>query len=141
MTRHSPEYIAYLQSPQWQAVRQRALRGAHGHCEHCGRTPRQVGWLEVNHKHYRVPFGQEQWPRDLEALCHACHRKADAARRRRNRRFYRHAHLTAVFSAIAEATNWLGGLLRRCVPPFVLAVMLFICVGGSIEIARLTFLR
>ena len=43
-------------------------------------------YLEVNHKHYRKPFGTERWPEDLEALCKACHLKADRARQRRSGR-------------------------------------------------------
>jgi 5-methylcytosine-specific restriction endonuclease McrA len=82
---HSSEYRNYLASSKWQVIRQRALRGARGRCEHCKKNVLEVGWLEVNHKHYRTPFGQEQWPRDMEALCHSCHRKADAARQKRNR--------------------------------------------------------
>lgn len=82
--RHSAEYRAYLRSPSWQRVRKQALQGSGYRCEHCGKTRRQAGWLEVNHKHYRTAFGRERWPQDLEALCHSCHTKADRARRRRH---------------------------------------------------------
>jgi len=81
--RHSAAYTAYLASPAWQQVRLQALQGAGWRCEACGVPRAAVRWLEVNHKHYRTPFGQEQWPRDLEVLCPACHRRADARRRRR----------------------------------------------------------
>ncbi len=81
--RHSAEYTAYLASPAWQQVRLQALQCARWRCEACGVPRAAVRWLEVNHKHYRTPFGREQWPRDLKVLCPACHRRADARRRRR----------------------------------------------------------
>lgn len=85
MTRFTQEYKDYIKSPLWKRVRMQAIRGAHNRCEHCHKTPPQVKWLEVNHKHYRKPFGQERWPDDLEALCPPCHKKADNARRAANR--------------------------------------------------------
>ena len=74
---HSQQYIDYLQSPQWRVRRAHAIFKAHGSCMHCRRGGRP---LEVHHLTYDR-LGHED-PSDLVALCHECHEKADAQRRR-----------------------------------------------------------
>ena len=108
-TAHSREYLEYLRSPEWQVVRRRALRGARNRCERCGKSKREAGWLEINHKHYRTAFGSEQWPRDLEALCHPCHKRADAARRKvtRPRRTVLIGRIVALFMIAASGVSML----------------------------------
>ena len=81
---YSPSYLQFLASPEWQAIRREALKGAGFRCERCWITKHEAGWLEVNHKHYQRPFGTERWPDDLEVLCATCHREADHERRERN---------------------------------------------------------
>ena len=94
---HSQAYTSYLASPEWREVRLRALNGAGWRCERChARARLDVPWLEVNHKHYRRPFGQERWPADLEALCPSCHRTADRVRR----------HVTWLKHAVRYVIPW-----------------------------------
>ena len=96
--RHSPEYIAYLRSPEWAARRAEALDAADHQCEgfrdwgdderafwdpeydfrfECGRTDR----LSVHHVTYER-LGHEE-PSDLMVLCPNCHTEADEHRRLR----------------------------------------------------------
>lgn len=95
---HTDEYVAYLASDEWAAVRRAALDRAGHRCEsvhvlhrvmreegdtawtedHATRCPNVAG-LEVHHKHYRS-LGAEAWG-DLEALCPDCHEAADRRRR------------------------------------------------------------
>lgn len=65
---YSPEYKAYLKSPQWEAKRQQVLeRDAH-QCRGCG-----VGkGLQVHHIRYDN-LGHEPLE-DLTTLCTQCHR-------------------------------------------------------------------
>lgn len=57
---------SYYESEDWQDRRQEALEAADGACEICGDEATQV-----HHLTYRR-FGCED-PRDLQALCRACH--------------------------------------------------------------------
>lgn len=61
------DYAEYLQSPEWWAKADAAIRRARGACERCGR-PAQ----EVHHKTYERLFCELD--DDLEALCVRCHR-------------------------------------------------------------------
>ncbi|MHC2583664.1 HNH endonuclease family protein [Bradyrhizobium diazoefficiens] len=61
------DYAEYLQSPEWRARADAAIRRSRGFCERCGR-PAQ----EVHHKTYERLFCELD--DDLEALCAACHR-------------------------------------------------------------------
>ncbi len=61
------DYAEYLQSPEWRAKADAAMRRARGFCERCGR-PAQ----EVHHKTYERLFCERD--DDLEALCAPCHR-------------------------------------------------------------------
>lgn len=70
----SREYIAYMNSPEWKSVRQKAFV-AHGRkCQCCGATKN----LEVHHRHYDT-LGHER-VEDLEVLCVACHDEAHEER-------------------------------------------------------------
>lgn len=60
-------YQAYLNSPDWRRVRNRALKNAGWKCERC-QSDRD---LQVHHKTY-VRLGRE-WDQDVEALCANCH--------------------------------------------------------------------
>ena len=74
---HSPEYKAHIKSDRWRAICARIHRRANGCCENpkCG----QATWaLEVHHLTYDR-LGHER-DEDLQALCPACHKKADRKR-------------------------------------------------------------
>lgn len=84
------DYRAYLDSPQWHAFRERALRHYGERCNRCKRRRSQLlqgEWLEVDHLHYRT-VGHEQLG-DVQILCNTCHgKKTRSTRRRRTvRRF------------------------------------------------------
>lgn len=64
------DYAAYLQSPEWQRTRQRALRLAHRRCKICGNNE----GLQVHHKAYDR-LGDER-DSDLIVLCRLCHKAA-----------------------------------------------------------------
>jgi len=81
MTTHSPEYRAYLQSPQWQVKRWSTLALARQRCERC---KRYGVVLQVHHKTYER-LGHES-PADLEVLCTDCHARADMERREQSAR-------------------------------------------------------
>lgn len=72
--RHSAEYLAHLQSPEWRAVRARILSRARGVCEECETAPA----TEVHHLTYER-LGHEL-DSDLQALCRPCHALADEVR-------------------------------------------------------------
>lgn len=80
MSKLTQQYREYLQSLQWHAKREAALRRCGGACQKCRATKD----LEVHHKHYET-FGREG-PDDLEVLCIPCHDRADEERRRVNHR-------------------------------------------------------
>jgi hypothetical protein len=79
-TRHTPEYLAFLNGPVWDKIRRSMLDRANYQCQRCRA---QDVILQVHHKHYRKPFGQET-PEDLEVLCVTCHKHADTARKRKH---------------------------------------------------------
>lgn len=62
-------YKEYLQTPEWQDTRKRALRNAHYACQLCNANAR----LNVHHRTY-VRRGDE-YLADLIALCEECHAK------------------------------------------------------------------
>ena len=79
----SPEYKAYLKSPEWMlkatAVKRRAgfrCECVRGGCHGIGRC-RSRGPLQANHLHYRNIFHETL--DDLEALCIPCHDRYTAA--------------------------------------------------------------
>jgi hypothetical protein len=74
----SPEYLAYLQSPEWKLFRLTIFAQRGKKCERCGRTN---GSIQVHHLHYQN-IGHEQ-PEDVQVLCFRCHGFADALRKRR----------------------------------------------------------
>ena len=83
MTYLSPEYRAYINSPQWQEVRQRKLKQVGARCQKCGRYRSQLSrgeWLEVHHLTYKRLF--HEWLRDLQVLCNTCHHKVTIRTRR-----------------------------------------------------------
>jgi HNH endonuclease len=91
MARFSPEYLAYMQSPQWRQFRERVLARDGYRCVTCrGRRS-----LEVDHLTY-VRLGHERLS-DCQTLCHPCHvRKTRVARRRRGGR--RRAPMASVWT-------------------------------------------
>ena len=62
-------YRAYLDTPQWKAIRLEVIDDRGGKCERCESTYR----LEVHHKSYKNLFNEGL--ADLELLCHSCHSK------------------------------------------------------------------
>ena len=61
------DYSAWLETDEWQRIRQEAIERADNCCADCGATRR----LQVHHLHYRN-IGTEQ-PEDLVVLCESCH--------------------------------------------------------------------
>lgn len=91
----SPEYKAYLKSPEWMlkatAVKRRAgfrCECVRGGCHGIGRC-RSRGPLQANHLHYRNIFHETL--DDLEALCIPCHDRYTARTRARRARRLRPA--------------------------------------------------
>ncbi len=60
-------YQRYLQTPEWQAIRQMALDRDGHRCVECGSTER----LQVHHKTYRRRGWEKR--KDLVTLCKPCH--------------------------------------------------------------------
>lgn len=67
-----PAYRDYLESTDWQALREEAIAHADGCCENCGSQRR----LDVHHVHYRT-LGDESLA-DLQVLCRSCHEELHA---------------------------------------------------------------
>jgi len=63
-------YVVYMQSSEWQARRQAALKYASYRCQLCNRGRKQ-GQIKVHHRTYDR-FGHEN-PSDLTVLCRDCH--------------------------------------------------------------------
>lgn len=61
-------YSAFINSPQWRAIRAGAIFAAGAQCENCGSRRR----LEVHHLTY-ARFGGCELPSDLRVLCERCH--------------------------------------------------------------------
>lgn len=82
---------ASYSTAEWRRARQEAVARAGGRCEACGRPiaePRGGKWFLVGGSvHHVVPLsaGGTNAPGNLAALCHACHNRADAERRRLER--------------------------------------------------------
>jgi len=74
------QYRAYIRSDAWQARRMVALAAAGWRCQRCGAR----NDLEVHHRSY-THFGCER-AEELEVLCAAHHRAADAQRVAQNGR-------------------------------------------------------
>ena len=74
MTYLSPEYRAYMHSPEWQEVRRRKFDQVGERCQRCGKWRHQLESpriLQVHHKTYKRLF--HEWLSDLEVLCVPCH--------------------------------------------------------------------
>ncbi len=68
-------YREYLQTPEWQKLRNEALERAGYACELCGLSREFDNVvLNVHHKRYSRRRGEE-YPSDLIVLCHDCHAK------------------------------------------------------------------
>jgi hypothetical protein len=74
---HSPEYDAYIGSPEWEVRRAAAMKKANNICERCGVSfePKE---LDVHHLTYDR-LGHE-WPSDLKVVCRRCHPAEDEER-------------------------------------------------------------
>jgi len=75
--RFSDRYLAYLQSPEWRAIRQRVLDRDDHKCRTCGSTK----ILQVHHLTYKRLFHERL--SDLVTLCKQCHMALH--KRKRNR--------------------------------------------------------
>jgi 5-methylcytosine-specific restriction endonuclease McrA len=69
----TPEYQAYLDSPEWKAKRRKVLQRAKYRCERC----RKAQATQVHHKIYRRDRNGNLAERlkDLQAVCGPCHMK------------------------------------------------------------------
>jgi hypothetical protein len=67
-------YAAYLRSPHWLEVRERAMERRRWQCRGCGRRAEHV-----HHRRYKN-IGYEK-PGDLDTLCSVCHKEIHAAQR------------------------------------------------------------
>lgn len=61
-------YAEYLQTPEWQARRERMVKRSGYRCQLCNRTGAQ---LHVHHRTYERRGGE--WDKDLIVLCKDCH--------------------------------------------------------------------
>jgi 5-methylcytosine-specific restriction endonuclease McrA len=61
-------YQDYLHTPEWRALRERALEQAEYRCQLCGAK----GRLELHHRNYHRNRGRER-ASDLTVLCRTCH--------------------------------------------------------------------
>ena len=68
MKKFSPQYLAYINSSEWQARKGRALKLAGRKCQICGRKGVR---LDVHHNDYSN-LGDER-DCDLIAVCRPCH--------------------------------------------------------------------
>lgn len=64
------QYLNYLQSQEWQEVRERVFKQRGRKCERCNEDLRGKK-ADVHHKHYRNLFNEKL--EDLEVLCRPCH--------------------------------------------------------------------
>jgi len=71
------EYRQYLQDPEWDARRRKALYNAGYRCERCG----EAKPLQVHHLTYENIFNEP--PGDLQAVCFKCHEWIHAGRLKR----------------------------------------------------------
>lgn len=70
-------YRAYINSPQWNLLREQVLERAGGRCERCNKVPKRV---EIHHLTYER-FENELLS-DLQLLCNdPCHVESDSERR------------------------------------------------------------
>lgn len=84
-SRYAPDYIAYMHSPEWEAVRQKKLKQVGYKCKKASKYC--AGPLQVHHKTYKR-FGHERMS-DLDALCKFHHDIADNQRRRKVKKWKR----------------------------------------------------
>ena len=66
---YSKAYRKFINSEEWQDIRQAKLEASGWECERCG-------WqedLQVHHRHYNMEFGRER-NEDLMVLCKDCHK-------------------------------------------------------------------
>jgi 5-methylcytosine-specific restriction endonuclease McrA len=63
----NPEYIAYLKSPEWSALRTRLFAERGNKCACCGKSKD----LRLHHKTYVRLY--DEMDSDLEVLCEDCH--------------------------------------------------------------------
>lgn len=68
MTERQKEYLAYLESPHWKALRGEALKRDGNKCTRCGSGI----ILQVHHMIYRTRF-EDSLVEDLITLCKECH--------------------------------------------------------------------
>ena len=103
----TPEYFAYLDSPEWREKREGILERNGWACEWC----MEVNATQIHHLTYRR-FGRES-SLDLLALCADCHRKADDARHRFTdwaiRAYGRHWHYRGAVNLWWYYLEWAAG--------------------------------
>ncbi len=86
--RHSPEYENYMDSYQWELVRnERIHRYDGGKCQMCGRGEADGVSLQVHHLSYER-LGHENIGHDLVTLCVEDHKKIHRLYKRSQRPLY-----------------------------------------------------
>jgi 5-methylcytosine-specific restriction endonuclease McrA len=80
-TKHSPQYVRYMNSKEWAAKRKRKLISIGYKCERCGVTGEV---LQIHHLTYER-FMNELMT-DLRAVCEPCHKIEDKERKAAKRR-------------------------------------------------------
>lgn len=68
----SPEYLEYLQTPEWRVLHDRVMKRAGGVCEACRRDPRD-GYRPVNAHHLTYRHIFHEFLFELVAICRDCH--------------------------------------------------------------------
>jgi 5-methylcytosine-specific restriction endonuclease McrA len=71
----TPEYLARINSPEWQVLKARLIRERGRRCERCGFARRR---LDLHHRQSDRLGREEDY--DLQLLCRECHKIADRQR-------------------------------------------------------------
>lgn len=69
MAAHTDEYLEYLKSPEWKAIRINLFKARGKQCNRCGSKKA----IQVHHLTYKRLFNERMT--DLEILCSPCHKR------------------------------------------------------------------
>lgn len=99
MTERQKEYLVYLESPHWKALRGEALKRDGDKCTRCG--SKRI--LQVHHMIYRTRF-EDSLLEDLITLCKECH-QAEHGKKPKVKRIKR-AKKVRKSKPFVVITNW-----------------------------------